>query len=326
MEGQKRRLLFQDCRAVSEVYGQLLMISIVVIAFATIGIAVFSDGGAVKPEHIPNTDLREKLHANTLYITHNGGEAIDKSAIKIILVAGDKRSEYNGADLTIKNPEDTESKSGDNLFTLGDYIEITVSDDLISEKEIEMFFVDTPSKQVIQRVVLSTGNWKHPDWITPHPYGSIYDSSTDKWLSTELLDGIDGELTDSQIQKNVPIFQQYTFGIDTEEMGFPDTLNKVILKIIYQTGDNSLKDLKISISTDGSTWTPMAPRTDTVPPTTVEEYNNISKCVAANVTYDITNDVKTTDKLENLAVKFSANGNAASDKYSWVDYVGIHVE
>jgi hypothetical protein len=297
------------------------MISIVVLAFSTIALTVFSDGGAVKPEHIPNTDLREKIYGNTLYITHNGGEAIEKSAIKIILTAGNKRDEYNGVDLTVRNPDSTPLKSGDNLFTLGDYIEIELSKDLMNEKEIEMFFVDTPSQQVIQKVVLSTGNWKYPDWITPHPYGTIYDNSTDKWLSTELLDGIDGELTNSHIKKDMPVFQQYSFGINAYEMSFPDKLSKVILKIIYQSKDHSLQDLTLSISTDhGSTWTQIAP------PPTVGEYNDINACLEANVTYDITGYVKTADKLERLEVKFTATGNAASEKYSWVDFVGIHVE
>ncbi|AKB46274.1 hypothetical protein MSKOL_0497 [Methanosarcina sp. Kolksee] len=320
MEGKKYRVLCQDCRGVSEVYGQLLMISIVVIAFSTIAVTVFSEGGAVKPEHIPNTDLREKIHANTLYITHNGGEAIDRSAIKIILTAGNKRSEYSGVGLTIKNPEGTPLESSDKLFTLGDYIEIEISDDLMNEKEIEMFFVDTPSQQVIQKVILSTGNWKPPEWITPHPYGSIYDNSTDEWLSTELLDGIDGEFTTSNIQKDQWIFQQYTFGIDADEMGFPYKLSMVLLNVTYQSKDHSLQNLTLSISTDDSTWTQIAP------PPKVEEYNSIDACLAANVTYDITDYVKTADKLEKLSVKFSAIGNAASNKYSWVDFVGIQVK
>ena len=87
MEGKKCRALGQDCQAVSEVYGQLLMISIVVIAFSTIAVTVFSDEGAVKPEHIPHTDLQENFNRSTnkIQIVHSGGEAIDKSAIKIIV-------------------------------------------------------------------------------------------------------------------------------------------------------------------------------------------------------------------------------------------------
>ena len=78
MEGKKRRALGQDCRAVSEVYGQLLMISIVVIAFSTIAVTVFSDGGVVKPEHTPHTDLQEKVNTttNTIKIFHSGGEPL----------------------------------------------------------------------------------------------------------------------------------------------------------------------------------------------------------------------------------------------------------
>ena len=94
MEGKKCRALGQDCRAVSEVYGQLLMISIVVLAFSGIALTVFSDGGAVNPQHTPHTDLRENINTNTntVQIIHSGGEAIDLSAIKIIFsVNGNKK-------------------------------------------------------------------------------------------------------------------------------------------------------------------------------------------------------------------------------------------
>ena len=68
MEGKKCRALGKDCRAVSEVYGQLLMMSIVVIAFSTIALTVFSDGGAVNPEHTPHTDLQENINTNTNHV------------------------------------------------------------------------------------------------------------------------------------------------------------------------------------------------------------------------------------------------------------------
>ena len=86
MEGKKYRELGQDCQAVSDVIGQMLMIAIVVLAFSGIALTVFSDDGAVNPPHTPHTDLRENINArdNTVQIIHNGGEAIDLKEIKIV--------------------------------------------------------------------------------------------------------------------------------------------------------------------------------------------------------------------------------------------------
>ena len=78
MEGKKYRALREDCQAVSEVVGQVLMIAIVVLAFSSIAIVIFSDV-VVNPPHTPHTDLQESIDPtnNRLYIFHVGGEAID---------------------------------------------------------------------------------------------------------------------------------------------------------------------------------------------------------------------------------------------------------
>ena len=111
MEGKKHRALGQDCRAVSEVYGELLMISIVVIAFSTIAVTVFSDGGVVKPEHIPHTDLQENFNTSTnkIQIVHSGGEAIDMSAIKdnTLTLIMEKRGEFDICQYPGKDPDGT---------------------------------------------------------------------------------------------------------------------------------------------------------------------------------------------------------------------------
>ncbi len=43
MEGRRHRALREDCQAVSEVVGQVLMIAIVVLAFSSIAVVIFSD-------------------------------------------------------------------------------------------------------------------------------------------------------------------------------------------------------------------------------------------------------------------------------------------
>jgi FlaG/FlaF family flagellin (archaellin) len=340
VEGKKFRALGKNCHAVSEVYGQLLMISIVVIAFSTIALTVFSDGGAVKPEHIPNTDLRENVDMknSSISITHGGGEAIDMSAIKIILSvkkAGDpdlKHLEFSGSNLDIRNPNGNNYAPSNNaVFMLGDFIIIdTTKPDgsngltLESNDDIDMFFVDMPSQQVIQKAVLQKGSRERefPYWITPHPYGSVYDNSTNEWLPTEMVDGIgDGLTTDCQMYQNQWSSENFTFGIDEYGLDLKNPLTLVLLKIVYTAHDASQKELTLEINDKNpNQWVIVAG------PGMIA-YNNIATCDKELKPIDITDNVSTVEELRNLTVRFSAYGHANSgNKFGWVDFIGIHVE
>jgi hypothetical protein len=136
----------------------------------------------------------------------------------------------------------------------------------------------------------------------------------------------------STIPKSDWVSEDYTFGVDADEMGISAPF-KVFLRIIYQVNDNSPNTLKLNIST-GSEWTQIAP--NPLQPN-MPEYHNLQDCVTANgatdgttgaTTYNITQYVKTTYELEKLKVSFSFMGNAAnnSGKTNGVDFVGIHVE
>lgn len=341
MEGKKRWALFQDCRAVSEVYGQILMISIVVLAFSTIAITVFSDGGAVKPEHTPNTDLRESINADTndILIVHSGGEAIDLSAIEIILNVNGLQVvppyDMSMSSFTVKDPDGDDSDSS--VFRLGDCIIIntnTTTDpadsnkklDLKTSDDIEMFFVDKPSQQVIQKAVLQKGirQSEYPYWITPHPYGSVYDNSTDEWQPTELVDGIgDNLLTDCEIYKDNWSSQNFTFGIDEYGLDLKNPLTKVELKIVYTIHDNSQQDLTLEINDKNpDEWINIVPSN-----VDLEKYKTITETDQNLPTFSLITWVNTTEELRNLTVRFSAFGNADSgNKVGWVDFIGIHVE
>jgi Protein of unknown function (DUF1628). len=357
VEGKRHRILCQDCRAVSEVYGQLLMISIVVIAFGTIGMAVFSDGGAVKPEHTPNTDLRENINADTndIQIIHSGGETIDLSAIKIILYVNglqvvppydrfnfqvkdsDGTLRVKNSDGTFKSKNSDGTYSSNNVFRLGDCIIIDTDNtadpanptkklDLKTTDDIDMFFVDTPSEQVIQKAVLQKGSResKFPYWITPHPYGSVYDSSTKEWLPTELTDGInDNLMTDCQMYKGQWSSETFTFGIDQYGLNLKDPLTKVELKIVYTVHDDSQQQLTLEINDKNpDTWVNIVPSN-----INLEKYKTIIETDEELPVFDITDQVKTVEELRNLKVRFSAYGNADSNnKFGWVDFIAIHAE
>lgn len=323
MEGKKFRALGKNCHAVSEVYGQLLMISIVVIAFSTIALTVFSDGGAVKPEHIPRIDLQETINTrnNTIAILHSGGEAIDRSAIKIIVVVGGQQLPYDGTDKTSFSIKKLKDNGPKDVFMLGDCIEIT-DKKFKSGVDIDMFFVHTPSQQVIQRTVLQSGAGELPYWITPHPYGSVYDNSTNKWLSTDLVDGIgDNHTTECQINKGSWTNEIFTFGIDEYGLDLKNPLTNVELKVVYTVHDNSQANLTLEINDKNpDKWVNVVP-----PGFDLEDYKTIE---ATNLSckFSLTDWVTTPEELRHLTVRFSGYGNAASDKYFKIDFIGVHVE
>ncbi|MEN6343620.1 MAG: type IV pilin [Methanospirillum sp.] len=66
--------------AVSEVIGGALLIALVVIGAAIIGTYVMSQP---QPEKIPKVQFSVKQIGDTLYITHEGGETIDKGTIRV---------------------------------------------------------------------------------------------------------------------------------------------------------------------------------------------------------------------------------------------------
>lgn len=172
MEDKKYRALGEDCKAVSEVVGQVLMIAIVVLAFSSIAAVIFSDI-IVNPPHTPHADFSDRININddTVTILHCGGEPIDLKAIKIIISVNGMQNEFN-----IQDPSNSDSRveirhldgslSNDSALMLGDYIVIHTNPetdqnqkriDMNSTDIIDMYFVYTPSRQVIQKVTLQNG-------------------------------------------------------------------------------------------------------------------------------------------------------------------------
>lgn len=160
MEGKKNhRKLAQDCRAVSELIGQVLMVAIVVLAFSSISLAVFSDGGAMNPPHTPRTDLQESVDygGDTVEIFHSGGEAIDIKYIKITINDADgQQAEFNMSNSAVEVFDPKGSKlSSDDVFTLGDYIRINTSSSNVNiSNNASLYFVYTKSSQVVHKALL----------------------------------------------------------------------------------------------------------------------------------------------------------------------------
>lgn len=305
------------------------MIGIVVLVFSSIALTVFSAGGGMNPPHTPRTNLHENINTDidTVRIYHSGGEAIDLDSIKVILSVNGKQTEFKMSDpgVEVRNPEG--KQSADSVLTLGDCVVIntTVSGiNMTAGDAVDMYFVHMPSQQVIQKAALQRGYGDLPYWITPSLYGSVYDKSGNnngKWLPTELISGInDGLMTECKIEKNQQSSETFTFGIDAGKMDIKNPLKKVLLKIVYITHDNSQKNMRLEIN-DGNpnSWIVIDPD--------MPVYKDIVKCDQEGGLYNLTDKVTTTEELENLTVRFSANGTANSDnKIVWIDFLGVHVE
>lgn len=160
MEGKKYRALGRDCTAVSETIGQVLMVAVVVLAFSSIAVTVFSDGGAMNPPHVPRTDLQESINRSgeTVQIFHSGGETMDLEHIKIILGVNDTQAEFNMSDSSVTVYDAKDETSSDDAFMLGDSIlintrgsEINITDE---NAIIDFYFVHTESNQVIKKGIL----------------------------------------------------------------------------------------------------------------------------------------------------------------------------
>jgi len=321
VEGKKYRALGQDCQAVSEVIGQVLMISIVVLALSSVALTVFSEGGTMDPPHTPHANLQENIDRpkDIVKIFHDGGEAIDLEDIKIILEVDGQQVGFNMSEFQVFGPDN--QLSSDDVFELRDCIVIDTSSkiDITDADAIDLYFVHTASSQVIQKTMLWRDFGDLPDWITPYPYGSVYDSQGG-WQDEEIVDKIgDEQYTINDFPQHTYVYENFTFG-SLDDLCVPEdtSFSKVLLKIVYRIHDQSAK-LELEIN-DGSPAV-----TFNLTKTGVESPDNGD---FVEVELDITDYIKNATDLENIVVKMSTTPNAAepADKEGWVDFIGIHLE
>lgn len=331
MEGKKYRPFGRDCSAVSEVIGQILMISVVVLAFSSIAVFVFSDEGAVNPPHTPKADLQESVDTgkDLVKIFHKGGEAIDLEDAKIILNINGEQEEFNLSSAGVS------CNATNNVMMVGDEIVINTSlsrgRNLNSTDAIDMYFVDTESEQVIQRVMLQSGNKGSESsddtgnyWITPHPNGTADDTS-DGWISTEAVDKIgDGNFTTYYASDGKhgedpnSTAQVFVFNISADEEGISEPpFENVTLRIVYSLHDKNYDYVALDIW-DGNPnqWIRVG--------TNMPEYDKNFEAYDINLISYVT----TIEELKNFKVRVVGftHADKNAEKIAWIDFLGIHVE
>lgn len=333
--------------AVSEVMGQVLLVGIVVIMLSVLSASVFSQDG---PADVPHTNVQEIMDTSTdtIYLKHDGGEPISTENFRIIV-------NINGIKYNYTSSQIYESLGNSNVWKIGDTIEINSMDmwgvDLGNNDQVEIFLVDTPSKELIQKSTLTSVNQKKPSlsmYLTP--MGDIIDTSAsgkdaskkgygDK-KQVHFVDEDDGKLDKKTNEDkncttyypptdviNTSIYQEFEFKIKPAALGFRpgDTLVNTTLIIVYYTHDSSGKDSKgVAIKLNYY---------DTVENGHGEWVYSDEVLPAHNTNFEpefinLTDRINTPADLANfkLRIEASTEANENAEKEINIDYVGLLVE
>lgn len=154
--------LIKNSGAVSEVMGEVLLTSIAVLLVSSIGIFISTYDGATD---VPHTQVKEWMNEGTdiIYLEHNGGEFLETEAFEIAVNINGTKYIYPSASIY--------SDLNRSSWQLGDRIEINTSSnwgvDIKEGDEIKVFLIDTPSKQTIQYLIISSKENVAPAGVYP---------------------------------------------------------------------------------------------------------------------------------------------------------------
>lgn len=319
--------------AVSEIMGVALLLSIVVIMLSIEGAFIFSRSG---PDDLPHASLQEWMDTseNKIYLKHCTGEPIKIEELEIAANINDKRYVYNSSKAY--------TGAGNNgYWEFGEILEINTSSewslDIKDYDEVDLYLIDTPTKELIQKVRLTTDyrdRQRFTGWVTPR--GEVTDTSNGSAQLSQVLveDWIwfktSKEKNESAYTVYYPptavgnetdpdVYQEFDFGINPCYYGFRpgDSFSNVTLKIAYRTNDNSLLKIELRFYDvdDPSKWTTVN--------VSLPENNDF------NVTsINLTNRINTTEDLSNFKIRFQAVGNADehANKEINIDYLGLWIE
>jgi len=336
--------------AVSEVLGQVLLTFITIIMMASISVVVLAEA---KHSHTPHIDFYEQLDPvnDTIVLFNNGGEPVFLQDFKLVLQSGSTKYVINGEELSGQLIEEY----GDNGFwDLGEYISVNVAEmcglDLENrDEDFTVFFIHTPSKQVIQKAfipsiyldddILTPNDRIARDWYTG---GSI-------WISPRLLaldnsksskgdkgsaclddvQKIGGGFTTYYPNEEASMYEYFEFGMNEsvlESFGVTFSnfgvmrsnyknldISGVKIKVDYSGHDNSFKWIKLRVwdQTEGKFYEYDLPEHK-------KEY--------ADEVFDLPHITNYRD-LENLNVSILAQANhGQSGKHDLsVDYIAVYI-
>ncbi len=116
---KRTRPFTEDCDAISEIIGELLMVVIAVIAFGVLAVIMLSYMEHSDTLHV-DVDGWVNVSADTIYFRHSGGEVVEAEKLRMIL-------NLNGT-LVELSSDNVTAILGKSLWQLGDIPEIDAMD------------------------------------------------------------------------------------------------------------------------------------------------------------------------------------------------------
>jgi hypothetical protein len=315
--------------AVSEVTGVILLTGVVIIMLSTLGVYVFA---MESPDDVPHTRLQAWTNnsENKIYLKQTGGEFLITKDCEILLNSNGKKYDYSSEKIF-------RGLGNESVWGLGEVLTIDTDSEwglnIKSDDEIELFLVDSPSKQPIQVFKLTKEDQVRPSlkiWITPK--GNITDTSggygelrqvqkNDSVTPEDVLSNMNDKDRPCTVYHpslnhlNSSEYQEFEFDINPLEYGVdPDyTFSNVTLKIIYHSHDVATKQIKMEIYTESRGWEYLAedlpPQTSTF---TAEDYN-------------LTDYIHNAEELMSFRIRIEAW--ATNDqKNIYIDYMALWIE
>ncbi|WP_370574887.1 LamG-like jellyroll fold domain-containing protein [Methanomethylovorans sp.] len=141
----KEKGLIENCEAVSEIIGEILLTGIAVIAFSVIAVFLLSPQGSVEK---PALDIDGWVDSNTdtIWFRHIGGERVQADNIRVFVDINTDRYEINPQQLTTLYTKP--------LWELGDTIGLDTSAlwgrDIINTDQIYVVMVHVPSNTILK--------------------------------------------------------------------------------------------------------------------------------------------------------------------------------
>ncbi|MCQ1534711.1 type IV pilin [Methanosarcina sp. KYL-1] len=146
----------RDSRAVSEVMGEILLVAIVVILLSSVAAVVYGELGVTD---VPHVEIHERVNTtyNRIKIEHAGGEPLKLDSIKITLYRNGEKYDFLPSDPDVTCSSDNGAwKFGDTIVIDTDQVR---SIKMEENDTVDLFFIHTPSRQVLHKVRLSDA-WK----------------------------------------------------------------------------------------------------------------------------------------------------------------------
>lgn len=141
----KEKGLIENCEAVSEIIGEILLTGIAVIAFSVIAVFLLSPQGSIEK---PALDIDGWVDSNTdtIWFRHMGGERVQADNIRIFVDINTDRYEINPQQFTTLYTKP--------LWELGDTIGLDASTlwgrDIINTDQIYVVMVHVPSNTILK--------------------------------------------------------------------------------------------------------------------------------------------------------------------------------